>query len=337
MILSSAIGLLVGLALAGVLIAMNDPAQILRLLLETGWWMVLVVALNVAQIFASAAGWAPLIEDPRRPGLLGLARLRWIRVATNAILPVVQAVGELVRAQLLFRAGVAKVRVIASVATDLGTEMASQIAFSLLGLAVLMMIPHAGGGSTTQWAVVGTALGAGVTGAFMAAHRWGLFRVIERMLPGRAARAGWTSLGELSGLDDAVAGLYRQPGRLWRSGGWHFVSWLVGVLETWAALHAVGSDAGLAEALVIESQGQAVRSAGFFIPGALGLQEGGYVLICALFGIPAEQAIALVLVRRLRDVILGVPGVIVWRWGVAADRAGIPVTEAPVSEARGHS
>ena len=64
---------------------------------------------------------------------------------------------------------------------------------------------------------------------------------------------------------------------------------------------------------------------------ALGLQEGGYVLICALFGIPAEQAIALVLVRRLRDVILGVPGVFVWRWGVAADRATIPA-----SEARGH-
>ncbi|TPG60601.1 hypothetical protein EAH89_04395 [Roseomonas nepalensis] len=331
MILSGALGLLVGLALAGVLIAMNDPAQILRLLLETGWWMALVVALNVAQIFASAAGWAPLIDDPRRPGLLGLARLRWIRVAANAILPVVQAVGELVRAQLLFRAGVAKVRVIASVATDLGTEMASQILFSLLGLAVLMTIPHAGGGSTALWAVVGTALGAGITGAFMAAHRWGLFRVIERLLPGLAARVGWTSLGELSGLNDAVVALYRQPGRLWRSGGWHLASWLIGVLETWAALHAVGAEAGLAEALVIESLGQAVRSAGFFIPGALGLQEGGYVLIGAMFGIPAEQAIALVLVRRLRDVILGVPGVIAWRWGVAADRATMAA-----SEARGH-
>ncbi|MFC0385129.1 lysylphosphatidylglycerol synthase domain-containing protein [Muricoccus vinaceus] len=317
MIWSSAIGLLAGLGLAGVLIATNDPAEILRLLLDTGWWMAAVVALNITQIFASAAGWAPLIDDPRRPGLLSLTRMRWIRVATNAILPVVQAVGELVRAQLLFRAGVAKVRVIASVATDLGTEMASQIAFSLLGLAVLMMVPHGGSASTTQWAVVGTALGAGLTGAFMAAHRWGLFRMIERLLPGLAARVGWTSLGELTGLNDAVVQLYSQPGRLWRSGGWHFVSWLLGVLETWAALHAVGAEAGLAEALVIESLGQAVRSAGFFIPGALGLQEGGYVLICALFGIPAEQAIALVLVRRLRDVILGVPGVIAWRWGAA--------------------
>jgi uncharacterized membrane protein YbhN (UPF0104 family) len=92
------------------------------------------------------------------------------------------------------------------------------------------------------------------------------------------------------------------------------------VLETWVAMRALGIEAGLAEALVIESLGQAVRSAGFFIPGALGVQEGGYVLICALFGILPDKAIALVLVRRLRDIILGVPGVISWRWSVAAGR-----------------
>ena len=324
MILSTAIALLVGLSLAILLIATNDPAEILRLLLETGWWMAAVVALHVTQIVASAAGWSPLIDDPRRPGLAALSRMRWIRISTNALLPVVQAVGELVRAQLLARAGVAKVRVIASVATDLGTEMASQIAFSLMGLAALLMLPHGREGSALLLGVVGTALGAGVAGSFMAAHRWGLFRVIERMLPRLAARAGWTGLGELSGLHEAVVALYREPGRLWRSGGWHFVSWLLGVLETWAALRALGIEAGLAEALVIESLGQAVRSAGFFIPGALGVQEGGYVLICAAFGIPPDKAIALVLVRRVRDVILGVPGVIAWRWGVAAGRA-LPV------------
>lgn len=321
MILTTAVSLLVGLAIAAALIATNDPAAILRLLLDTGWWMAAVLVLNIAQIFASGLGWGPLIEDPRRPGVLGLAWLRWIRVSANALLPIVQAMGELIRAQLLVRHGVAKVRVIASLAIDLGTEMASQIVFSLLGLAVLLMIPHTMGSSTTLWAVVGTALGAGITGVFIAAQRWGLFRVVETMLPKLAARAGWTSLGELSGLHDTVIRLYGQPGRLWRSGLWHFASWLIGVLETWAAMRAVGIEAGLAEALVIESLGQAVRSAGFFIPGAIGVQEGGYVLICGLFGIPPDRAIALVLVRRIRDIILGLPGVISWRWSVATTPA----------------
>ncbi|MBP0447310.1 flippase-like domain-containing protein [Roseomonas sp. SSH11] len=324
MIWSTAVSLIVGLAIAAALIATNDPAEILRLLLDTGWWMVAVLLLNIAQIVASGLGWGPLIEDPRRPGPFGLAFLRWVRVSTNALLPIVQAMGELIRAQVLVRYGVAKVRVIASLAIDLGTEMASQIVFSLLGLAVLLMIPHASGSSTTAWAVLGTALGAGVTGVFIAAQRWGLFKVVEAMLPKLAARVGWTSLGELSGLNETVQGLYRQPGRLWRSGLWHFASWMIGVVETWAAMRAVGIEAGLAEALVIESLGQAVRSAGFFIPGALGVQEGGYVLICALFGIPPDRAIALVLIRRIRDIILGVPGVIAWRWSVATDGSALP-------------
>lgn len=318
MIWSTGISLAIGLAIAVALIATNDPAEIFGLLLQAGWGLALVVALNISQIVASAAGWAPVIDDPRRPSLPFLSRLRWIRVSTNALLPIVQAVGELIRAQLLARAGVDKVKVIASVATDLGTEMASQIVFSLLGLAVLLLIPHAGGDTTLRIAVIGTLLGAGITGAFMAAQRWGLFRLVERLLPKLAARAGWSALGELSGLHDAVVRLYREPRRLWASGGWHFVSWLLGVLETWAAMWALGIPGGLAEALVIESLGQAVRSAGFFIPGALGVQEGGYVLICALFGIPPDRAIALVLLRRLRDIIIGVPGIIAWRWTAAA-------------------
>lgn len=318
MIWSTGISLAIGLAIAVALIATNDPAEIFGLLLQAGWGLALVVALNISQIVASAAGWAPVIDDPRRPSLSFLSRLRWIRVSTNALLPIVQAVGELIRAQLLARAGVDKVKVIASVATDLGTEMASQIVFSLLGLAVLLLIPHAGGDTTLRIAVIGTLLGAGVTGVFMAAQRWGLFRLVERLLPKLAARAGWSSLGELSGLHDAVVRLYREPRRLWASGGWHFVSWLLGVLETWAAMWALGIPGGLAEALVIESLGQAVRSAGFFIPGALGVQEGGYVLICALFGIPPDRAIALVLLRRLRDIVIGVPGIIAWRWTAAA-------------------
>ncbi len=322
MIATTLVSLLVGLSVAAALIAANDPAEILRLVLGTGWWMAAILALNVAQIVASGLGWGPLITDPRRPGVAMLAFLRWVRVSTNALLPVVQAVGELVRAHLLARHGVAKIVVIASLAADLGTEMASQVVFSLLGLAVLLAIPYEGGATALGWAVVGTALGAGVAGSFMAAQRYGLFRLLERMLPGLAARAGWTSLGELSGLHDAVVRLYRDRAALWRSGAWHFLSWLIGVLETWAVLHAIGVQATLAEALVIESLGQAVRSAGFFVPGALGIQEGGYVLICALFGIPPDRAIALVLVRRVRDILLGLPGLIAWRWSVSRPASG---------------
>src|SRR6266511_79367 len=75
----------------------------------------------------------------------------------------------------------------------------------------------------------------------------------------------------------------------------------------------MGNPISLAEALVIESLLHAIRGAAFAIPSALGAQEGGLVLLCAVFGIPMEQAIALSLVKRAADLALGVPGLIGWQ------------------------
>ena len=105
------------------------------------------------------------------------------------------------------------------------------------------------------------------------------------------------------------------------------VSWLLGAVEVCLALHFLGHDAGLAEGLVIESLGQAVRTAGFVVPGALGVSEGGYVLVGALFGLPAPVSIALALIKRLREIALGLPALAAWQWlerrwtpGAPADR-----------------
>jgi uncharacterized membrane protein YbhN (UPF0104 family) len=50
------------------------------------------------------------------------------------------------------------------------------------------------------------------------------------------------------------------------------------------------------------------------VPGALGVQEGGYIVICGLYGLSPELAIALSLVKRLREIAVGLPALVVWRW-----------------------
>lgn len=314
---SALLTLLVGLAVAASLVLANDPGEILRSVAGAGWGLLAVLALRPPQILFSAIGWAPLIADPRRPGWAALFRMRWIRDAVNALLPVAQLGGEFVRAQLLVRRGVDTAEAGASVAVDLATEMAAQVVFAAVGLAVLMLIPHEG--EALGWLVAATALCAAMAAGFVVAQRRGLFRLLDRALP-RLTRnpARAASDGGSPGMHDAVVRLHREPGRLWASGAAHLASWLFGALETWAALHVLGVEAGLAAALVIESLSQAVRSVGFAVPGAIGVQEGGFVLVCGLFGIPADQAIALALVRRIRDVALGLPGVAAWRWGAMA-------------------
>ena len=65
--------------------------------------------------------------------------------------------------------------------------------------------------------------------------------------------------------------------------------WFLGALEIWRCSPSWGCPSGYPEALVIESLTQAVRGAAFAIPGALGAQEGGFLAICAIFGVPAGR------------------------------------------------
>jgi hypothetical protein len=65
--------------------------------------------------------------------------------------------------------------------------------------------------------------------------------------------------------------------------------------------------------LILESVVQGVRGAMFLVPGALGVQESGYLIVGNLLGIPGETALALSLIRRVRELIVGIPGLVVWQ------------------------
>jgi len=303
------LGVLIGAGLAIGLIASNDVGKIADLIVSAGWGLLLVIGLRIPQTAASAVGWRILV-DQQGPGFPVYFLLRWIREGVNALLPVAGVGGDLVRARLLTLRGISLKTAAAASAVDLSLEMASQIVFSMIGVAVLVFLqPNV---SATGFIVGVIIFGAVTAISFMVAQRHGLFHHIERLLVKISAREGWEGLGDITGLNRAVIAIYHDPQRLWTSGAWHLASWIFGVFEIWAALHILGIQVSLAEALVIESLGQAVRGLGFAIPGALGVQEGGFVLVCSIFGIPAEQALALSLVRRIRDLAHGVPALFVW-------------------------
>lgn len=115
----------------------------------------------------------------------------------------------------------------------------------------------------------------------------GALKLIERL----DARGGpWRKLEALSGLHAHVEALYRQPKRISLSAAFHFTAWFLGTFETYAALLLLlNLHATVREALIIEALGHAVRAVGFVIPGAIGVQEGGYLVICAMFGIAPHR------------------------------------------------
>ena len=87
----------------------------------------------------------------------------------------------------------------------------------------------------------------------------------------------------------------------------------MGTLEVWLTLHFMHWPVSLERAIVLESLGASITSAAFFIPGSWGVQEGGYILIGHLLGVPAPLALSLSLVKRVPDLVLGAPGLLAWR------------------------
>jgi len=93
----------------------------------------------------------------------------------------------------------------------------------------------------------------------------------------------------------------------------HLVCWISSAVEVWNVLRLAGAPLGFLTVLVIESLLYAVRTVAFAIPNAVGVQEGAYVLIGAAFGLTPEMALAISLLKRARDLVIGLPVLAIWQ------------------------
>jgi putative membrane protein len=327
--LTAILSLLIGLAAIVTLVAMNGAAGIGAGIAAARWGIAAVVLMHLPQIFASGLAWRLLIVSPLKPSPLRFLGMRLIREAVNGLLPVAQIGGHIVAARLLAMNGLPLSRAGASVSVDLTLEMLSQAAFTLLGVGLLIARPGDVELPYPAMALV-LAVFALLVGLLIFAQRFGLFRHLERGLLRLAGRWEGSGLRDVAGLHVAIIELYRSPRRLLLGSLYHFLSWLLGGLEMLVALRVLGLDGGLREGLIIESLGQVFRAFGFIVPGALGIQEGGVILICGLLGITPQGAIELSLLRRIRELAIGLPGLCAWYWiegprraRLARDRAAL--------------
>ena len=278
---------------------------------DVGWGILFVVTVRVVTVSLAGTGWWLLFPLKMRPQLQTCIALRFIREATNVLLPLAQIGGDLVGAGLLTLYAIPAALAVASVIVDVLLQAATQFLFAFLGLFVLIAL---GGDATLAWAA---ALGLGFAGTMLAGFYFGQRRggqrilhfVIKRLTGDRK----WGALGTVDAVYQNLSMIYAVQSDLIAGVVMHLIGWIVGVAEVLVVFAFIGNPISLAEALVIESLMHAIRGAAFVIPNALGAQEGGLVLLCAVFGIPPEQAIALSLVKRAADLTLGVPGLVGWQ------------------------
>jgi putative membrane protein len=130
-------------------------------------------------------------------------------------------------------------------------------------------------------------------------------RLAASWLPGAAART--------RPLLDAIDAIYAHRGGVAAGFFLHVAGWIASAIEAWIALRLMGVELGIAAVVTIESMLYAIRSVAFAVPNAVGVQEGAYVMLGAVFGLPPEMALALSLLKRGRDIVIGVPVLLGWQ------------------------
>jgi len=302
------IGWCAGIALCVGLIAWSGIDDVGRAVASVGWGMVLVVLIRVATVSTAGAGWWLLFPASGRLRFWQAIFLRFVREAVNTLLPLTQIGGDIVGARLSTFYAVPGAVAAASVIIDVLMQAVTQFLFAVLGLAILIAL---GADSTaTRIAAIGLALSAPLLVGFYVAQRRGGHRLLRFVLVRAAGDGNWRVLGTVDAVYQALSTIYARRTGLAASGLVHLVGWLVGVAEVLIVFACMGQPVSVGEALVIESLVQAVRGAAFLIPSALGAQEAGLILLCGLFAIPPDQALALSLVKRAADLAVGVPGLI---------------------------
>jgi putative membrane protein len=301
---------LAGFALAAFLFAHEDPGTIVELLASAGAGLVLAALCHVFSMILNARAWQVLMPSDSQPSLAAMTLAVWVRESVNGLLPVARIGGEIVSFRVLVRARVSSAIAAASLMVDMALSAMSQMAFALVGVLLLM---RAGTNTGLAFQItVGLAALVPLVAIFIAVQRGGIFTALAKMFDRLFAGRLSALIPDSQEADRAVNAMYARRGAIVSCFLWQCAGWVAGAAQIWVAAYFLGHPLSVLDAVAIEALIQAVSSAAFVIPGALGVQEGAFILAGAAVGLDAPASLALAASRRVRDLVIFFPGLAAW-------------------------
>jgi len=307
-----------GLALALYLVKYIGLGAVFAAAVAVGWGGFAILCLYALGLFVLlGTPWYVLQPKSSRIRLGVFIWARMVRDAAAEVLPFSQLGGMVFGARAAILHGVPQPFAFASMVVDVTAEMLAQIAYIALGVVILSArAPRISfAASLTTVVVTGLAVAALAGGLFLALQRYG-----HRLTARLAARLLPRAVAATAGVGAALDAIYGSPVRVGFAAALHLAAWIASALGTWIAFRLIGVRVDLASVMAIESLVYATRSAAAFIPNALGVQEAAYAVLAPLFGIGAEFGLAVSLLKRARDIAVGVPILLIWQ-GMEGQRA----------------
>ncbi len=306
-----------GVVLFIAVLASQNLSAVLATLAHAGWGLPFVAlfhlvplavdALAIVLVFAGA-----MTRKSAQDGLLA----RWVGESANSLMPAGQLGGPVLMARFLAGRGMAMDDAAAAITVSTTLQTFAQIMFAMVGVLLLgAEAGHLSENALRTSALIASAFLAVQVGGFYWLQRRGIFSKLIGAVTRFWGKRDWSKMmTQAQAIDLKVQCTYNRSGPVAMCLFLNLLGWFVGVGEVYLIARLLGTPVSWSHALLLESLGSAIRSASFAIPGALGVQEGGYLLLAPLAGLSPNAGVALSLAKRARELLLGIPGLVYLRF-----------------------
>ncbi len=302
---------LLGLLLATLLIGWYDVGRVAAGALSVGWGgFALLIAWQLLIFVDLGIAWDVLTQRGPNRAIRVFVWGRMVRDSAANCLPFSQVGAFVFGARAVTLSGITWPVATASTVVDVTAEFLAQLAFTALGLAILLVRAPQSTLATPLELGLGLAFAVALAFIFVQRRAVPAFAVIGRRIAGR-----WLNEAQdkLTAVETAMTAIYRQPLRLALCWALHLVGWVATGVAGWLAYRLLGVPIDLEAALAIEALLSALAALAFLVPMNAGVQEAGYVGLGAIFGVPPDISLSVSLIRRARDLVIGVPVLLIWQ------------------------
>jgi putative membrane protein len=308
------VGAVVGV-IALIIVAVHaDFPVMLRTLSSGGPGVLWLIPYRALFFLLYAVGWAALLKSIEPARRVGLGYVLWattVRDAVDRLLPVASVGGSVVGVRILRWRGVSGATAGATVIVEIMLTLVAVYLFTALGL--VLLAEHGAAGHQYHRVLLIFTLSLPVPAVMLVLLKNGAF--LKRL---QALIHSWVGEGAISrateSLDREVRGLLHRPQALLVAGALQLVALVSGAFEIWFALWLFNHPVSVGAAVMLESMTQAIRHVAFIVPAGLGVQEAGLVVFGHVVGISGEMALAVGMVKRIRELAWGVPTLVGWQW-----------------------
>ncbi len=286
--------------------------KVTDILVSSGWPILLVPLAWSPTVFLGTTSWRLLFEPEKEPTYKRTFMALWMGRAINTLLPVASIGGEVVKARMLILWGHGKAAATASVMVDKTVQVFAVIIWGVIGVSLL--VHYSVDQGLVAYSLMGFAvLGAGVAG-FVVVQKAGMFSMAAKAAHKVTKRDVFENLKDgASRIDAEVRAAYGRHGRMVGSVLWRTLALLLQTAEVWAAAYVLGHPITIMEAMFLKALTSTLSDVAFMIPNAYGVQEGAYVLLGGMLGLPPDLMLAISLATRIRELFIDVPGLVIWQ------------------------